>query len=259
AYVLVAATCAPLTVRQRFPFAVGLSTGTLTVLYGVSTLPDPPVRYAALVGLYTVAAWAARRTARLAAGIAVFGVVVAFVIDRSNSDVQDVSVIVLVLATAWLLGDGARNRRERALDLEARAAELERTRERDARAAVAAERQRIAREMHDVIAHHVSMMVVQAEAGPLVVAGQPQRAIEAFDAIGSAGKRALGEMRRLLGVLREDGAEARWLRSPGPTAFPSWWPACARPASTWCWTWKVGFGGFPPRWTCRPTGWSRRR
>nr|WP_269204688.1 sensor histidine kinase [Motilibacter deserti] len=138
-----------------------------------------------------------------AAGIATAALAVALAVD-ARADAQDVVVNVLLFASAWLLGDSTRGRRERAARLEERAAQLERTRAAEAAAAVVAERNRIARELHDVVAHHVSLMVVQAEAGPVVVERDPARAVAAFDSISATGKAALVEMRRLLGVLRSD-------------------------------------------------------
>nr|WP_269205427.1 histidine kinase [Motilibacter aurantiacus] len=93
---------------------------------------------------------------------------------------------------------------------------MERARAAEAAAAVTAERNRIARELHDVVAHHVSLMVVQAEAGPVVVDRDPARAAAAFDSISATGKAALTEMRRLLGVLRsDDGPAAPLAPQPG--------------------------------------------
>ena len=204
AYPLVAAQCAPLAVRRRFPFVAPLITGVLTMGYGVTELPDPPVEYAGLVALYTVAAYADRRLANIAALVAAVGTAVVFILDAPRSDYEDITVTVLLLTSAWLLGENTRSRRARIQEAEARAEQLERTRAVESRAAVAAERNRIAREMHDVVAHHVSMMVVQAEAGPVVVEHDPARAVASFDAISAAGKQALSEMRRLLGVLKQE-------------------------------------------------------
>ncbi|MFL6266593.1 MAG: sensor histidine kinase, partial [Actinomycetes bacterium] len=89
--------------------------------------------------------------------------------------------------------------------LEERAAQLERERVTAAERAAERERARIARDMHDVLAHSVSLMVVQAEAGP-VVRDDPDRTEAAFDAISAAGRDALAQLRRILGVLA-DGAE----------------------------------------------------
>lgn len=219
AYALVAAQCAPLVVRRRWPFVASLVVGLLTAAYGLTDLPDPAIPYAGVVAFYTVAAHASRLQARAAAGIAAVVIAVVFVIDWGAADLEDLAVIVLVFATAWLLGDGARTRRERAAELEERAATLERSRAAEAEAAVVAERNRIARDMHDVVAHHVSTMVVLAEAGPVAVGRDSVAATAAFDQIGTAGKQALAEMRRLLGVLRAD-AEAPLTPQPGAEAIP---------------------------------------
>jgi len=212
-YALVVAQCLPLVARRRWPFAVALLCGGLTAVYGVSSLPDPPVPYAALVSLYSVAAHGTRTRAYAAGLIAAAGIVASLLLDPA-ADLGDATFLLPVFATAWLLGDAARRRRELAAQLRDRAEQLERTRAAEAATAVAAERNRIAREMHDVVAHHLSMMVVQAEAGPVAVAGNPDRAVSAFDAISAAGKQALTEMRRLLGVLT-DGEQAPLRPQPG--------------------------------------------
>ena len=204
-YAVVVAECLPLVWRRRFPFTVSLVCGTLTTIHGLSDIPDPPVFFAGLVAVYSVAAHGSRRLALLAAVIAAHAIGLSMVLDREAADLSDLTLSALTFATAWLLGDGARSRRLAATRAEERAASLERTRAAEARQAVVEERNRIAREMHDVLAHSVSMMVVQAEAGPVVVERDPARAIQAFDAISATGRSALTELRRLLGVLREDG------------------------------------------------------
>jgi signal transduction histidine kinase len=202
-YVLVVAQCLPLVVRRRWPLAVAFVCGGLTVVYGLSNLPDPPVPYAGLVALYSVASHGSRDHANAAGITAAFAVVGALLFDP-EADLEDATVMVLLFTTAWLLGDSTRRRRETATALAERAEQLERTRAAEAAAAVAAERNRIARELHDVVAHHLSMMVVQAEAGAVAAGRRPERTVPAFDAIGAAGKQALREMRRLLGVLKQD-------------------------------------------------------
>ncbi len=203
-HALVVAQCLPLVWRRRFPFAVALVVGLLTTAVGLSTLPEPAVSFAGLVAVYSAAAHAGRRLALVVAGTATVLIAVVLAVDRPAADLEDAAVIALTFTTAWLLGDGARSRRQAAAELAERADALERTREAEARRAVVEERNRIAREMHDVLAHSVSMMVVQAEAGPVVVERDPQRAVEAFDAISTTGRAALRELRRLLGVLRDD-------------------------------------------------------
>jgi signal transduction histidine kinase len=212
-YALLVAECVLLLPRRRFPLTAGLLVGALTALYGATTLPDPALPFAGLVGLYSAAAYARPRRAMVAAGIAVVGIVLSLGLD-SRSTAQDWSIIGLVFATAWLLGYAARSRRDVTLALEQRADSLERSRTAEAERAVAAERARIAREMHDVVAHAVSLMVIQAEAGPVVLESDPARAAAAFDTISSTGKQALAEMRRVLGVLRE-GQQRQLAPQPG--------------------------------------------
>ena len=107
-------------------------------------------------------------------------------------------------SVAWVAGMYLQGRRQDMDALRERAARLEREREERARLAVAEERARIARELHDVVAHHVSVMVVQAGAARRVAATDPSSARTAMAAVESAGRTALAEMRRMLEVLRED-------------------------------------------------------
>ncbi len=122
--------------------------------------------------------------------------------------------------TAWLLGDMMRWRRSYYRELEERAARLERERDAQAQVAAAAERARIARELHDVVAHNVSVMVVQADGASYALDTAPERTREALAAISATGRQALAEMRSLLGVLRSAsdpaaGDEADLAPQPG--------------------------------------------
>jgi len=114
---------------------------------------------------------------------------------------------VVYFGGAWVLGRALRRRRLATVELRDRAARLEQEREERARAAVAEERGRIARELHDVIAHSMSVIVVQAGAAEQVLEHDPARATEALRSIRRAGTDALEEMRRLLGILRHEDEE----------------------------------------------------
>ena len=116
---------------------------------------------------------------------------------------------------AWVLGDSMRYRRGYYASLEDRAARLERERDAQAQIAAAAERARIARELHDVIAHNVSVMVVQADGASYALDSSPERARQALGAIASTGRQALAEMRRMLGVLRSDDGTPGVVPLPG--------------------------------------------
>lgn len=109
---------------------------------------------------------------------------------------------VVPFALAWVLGDSVRTRRAYYAQLVERNQRLEKEREAQAKAAVTTERARIARELHDVVAHNVSVMVVQADGAAYVMDVAPEQAKEALQTISGTGRQALAEMRRLLGVLR---------------------------------------------------------
>jgi signal transduction histidine kinase len=116
----------------------------------------------------------------------------------------------------WLVGDTLRRRSVQMVELQQRADDFEREREEESRRAVAEERARIARELHDIIAHSVSVMVVQAAAGRRVLDSQPETARASLEAIETTGRQALAEIRRLLGVLRrDDGPDEALVPQPG--------------------------------------------
>jgi signal transduction histidine kinase len=122
---------------------------------------------------------------------------------------------VVVFATAWVLGDRQRQLRLRTTELERRAAALERERERDRQLARARERTRIAQELHDVVAHGVTAMVTQAGAAQRLIGPDPDRATTALHSAEEAGRVSLGELRRLLGLLRASRETAHHLPQPG--------------------------------------------
>jgi signal transduction histidine kinase len=224
AVALVLAQTLPLAWRRRHPLLVSLVTGLATAGYGLAPYPDlaMPIPIGGVVGLYSVAAWGGRRAALGSGAVAAVMVVVTMSLPRTDADLVDAAFVSLALAGAWLLGDRARVQRALAAQLQERAQRLERERADEARRAVASERARIARELHDVVAHHVSMMVVQAEAGPVAVEHDPARAAGAFEAIAATGRQALAEMRRLLGMLRGEEEDAPSLApQPGLAEVPS--------------------------------------
>ncbi|MDX2920338.1 MULTISPECIES: sensor histidine kinase [Streptomyces] len=168
--------------------------------------------FAMLVITYTVATVGERWASRLA----LIGSLSAAALSQlrweaepggSWAQVIFVTVIMTVpFVLAWVLGDSLRTRRAYFDQLEERAARLEREREAQSKVAVAAERARIARELHDVVAHNVSVMVVQADGAAYVMDAAPDQAKQALETISSTGRQALAEMRRLLGVLRTGDA-----------------------------------------------------
>jgi len=118
---------------------------------------------------------------------------------------SEVGVTVALVAAIWALGSALGSGRRRAQQLQQRTFELEREREANARRAVFDERVRIARELHDVVAHHVSMMGVQAGAARVVLARDPVKATAALSAIEASSRQAVTELHQLLGFLRQAG------------------------------------------------------
>lgn len=173
----------------------------------------------ALVGVYSLAAHTDRRTALRWGGAFSVALVagISLAIWRDTDQVGFALFIsnFIIFGTAWLIGDNLRNRRALAAHLRERAERAEADREIDLRQAVILERTRIAREMHDSIAHSISVMVVQAAAARRVLETDPRAAATAIEAVESTGRATLDEMRHLVGVLRNDAAGATE-RAPQP-------------------------------------------
>jgi signal transduction histidine kinase len=211
---LVALTTAPIAVRRYRPLAVLAITVSAAVLILVLT-SQAQFPVGVLVALYTVASRCERRVSIRAAEWVALPIAVAVGVNN-GSHFGRVIPELAVFAIAWVLGDNIRTRRAYLAELEARAARLEREREEKAERAVIEERARIARELHDVIAHNVSVMVVQASAGEELFDTDPRRARESLAAVASTGRAALAELRRLLGVIRaEEDAAASYTPQPG--------------------------------------------
>jgi len=218
---LVVCLIVPVVFRRRHPvgaFVTVIATGAVQVL--VTRRPNG-ADLAVLIVLYTLAACRPRAVAVPGLGVCLLGAAVALI--RWHPPHPQLSALGYEAAflcgsvlLAWVLGDSVRWRRGYYQALEERARRLERERDALAQVAAAAERARIAREMHDVVAHHVSVMVVQADGAAFALDGAPDRAREALGAISRTGRQALTEMRRLLGVLRTaDAAPAELEPMPG--------------------------------------------
>ncbi|POX47741.1 sensor histidine kinase [Streptomyces sp. Ru72] len=199
--------CLVVALRRRIPekmliVAAGMGLAQLV-------LDEQPViaDFAMLVIIYTVAALGARWASRVGLAVGLSAGILAAVRwpEHHSSVLGNIAIAVfqtVPFALAWVLGDSLRTRRAYFAQLEERAARLEKEREAQAKVAVAAERARIARELHDVVAHNVSVMVVQADGAAYVLDTAPDQAKKALETISTTGRQALAEMRRLLGVLR---------------------------------------------------------
>lgn len=197
--------------RVRAPVVpLALAAGA-TVL---SALVAGPLDEAAAYGVYLVvvlySVGAHTEGARaVVGGVAVVALIpLALVIDPDHGvTLGDITFFLTLFGGPWIAGRAIRHRRTRESRLTEHALTLDREREQGARTAVEAERARIARELHDVVAHAISVIVVQARGGRRSVRTDPDEADEAFGAIETTGRDALGEMRRLLGMLRESDEE----------------------------------------------------
>ena len=167
--------------------------------------------FSVVLALYAVGAHGDRRSAALGA-VATAASVLSTDIPKllAGDPVDEVVPAWLVLAGIWGLGRWIRSRRRETADLAARAVQAEQDRAAHAAEAVADERARIARELHDLVAHSMGVIVIQSQAGQRAVDAEPATARAALSAIESSGRQGLAEMRRLLGLLtsHDDGSVA---------------------------------------------------
>jgi len=217
--------CALVAIRRRWPdaaVAAGIAVGLLQIAVHL----HPGVPDCALLALaYTAAALGTRWTSRVALAAAVLGgplLELRFHVSRGSDAPQLGAGLLLAtpLVACWVLGRLTRTRRAYYAELEDRAARLERERDAKSQIAVAAERARIARELHDVVAHNVSVMIVQADGAAYVMDTAPEQARKALEHIAGTGRQALEEMRRLLGVLRSSDAAGEYVPQPGVEQLP---------------------------------------
>src|SRR4051812_29369953 len=171
---------------------------------------------AVIVVMYGVGAYAPLGWSRFGVAIGVIGMILINVIDDSSDDAGSyIGTILLAILLPWAAGRAVKEWAQRALELERVNAALKAEQEQRSLLAVADERSRIARELHDVVAHSISVMVVQAEGAKRMMERDPRRARAALEQIEGTGRSALVEMRRLLGVLRKEGEGA--VRTPQPS------------------------------------------
>jgi signal transduction histidine kinase len=202
--------------RRRWPLALLVALVAATV--GNFWLPDAGEGEAfgiiVLVGLYTAGAYTGGRATFLASGLAAALWILITAADPDGIYFGGLVFFGLVVGGPFVVGRLIRARRLREALLEDRAVVLEREREERARAAVAEERTRIARELHDVVAHAISVIILQGRGGRRLLQDDPDEARRAFDTIERTASQALAEMRRLLGMLRADDESLAFAPQP---------------------------------------------
>lgn len=198
AYWLLAAVYLPFVLRRRYPVAVLVSTAICIGTYFTLGYYHVPAVCGMFLALYTVASLRPRRVSVRCAAVSLLVLLWGTRLAEPGLGPLSVGFVTVTTTVCWVAGDGSRRLREltRQLRLE---------QEEKARRAVIAERIQIARELHDVIAHHVSVISVQTGLAGYVFSSDPPTARRALDTIGASAHEALDEMRRMLVVLREDG------------------------------------------------------
>jgi len=217
AFLLVMLQALPLIWRRRWPVAVFFAVGIPRSVYDQLGLNFAPVPLGPAIAYYTIMDRSSTRVRVVISAVLLFGIVRSQMLPGHNEP-YDFFVAALQLGVAGILGILSRTRRAYLQEVEARAEHAEAERARQVALAAAQERARIARELHDVVAHHVSLMAVQSEAAAALLPGRPDEASKSVEVIGRTAREALTELRRLLGVLRGPAdVDGRPTTAPSPS------------------------------------------
>lgn len=198
--------------------AVVVTSATLVAVLAAPTQGSFTGFVAMVIALYSVGAHEPRRSGLYVLVAAIVGIAVAGLATNAlvaGMNAGDWIPIGVWLSLAWVLGTEVRRNRIQNEQLRVLAQQLADERDARAREAVSLERSRLARELHDVVAHNVSLMAVQAEGAGRVLEGDQPQVRAALAAIATTGRDTIDELRRLLGILRADGAEAQLAPQPG--------------------------------------------
>jgi signal transduction histidine kinase len=207
AYILALALTLPLAIRRVSPIGVLAIMILGSLGYGARGYPSVSIDFfGPVIAYYTVASQEPRPTAISAGMILWLGVIASTVLSPTEAD-KGATVLTsgVVVLAVWLFGQAVRQRREYAERLEVQTIQLEAARQELAEQAVVQERLRIARDLHDVVAHHMSTIVVQSAVARDAVGKDEPATIEAIEHVQSVSRSALGEIRQLLGILRRSG------------------------------------------------------
>jgi signal transduction histidine kinase len=198
----------PLVWRRSHPTLVFATCSAVAVLQWLAGVDLQPGNIGLVFALYAVAVYGNVVSSRIALAVGGAGVLMATSGYNGNGPWREQLSMIVVFAAVvfgvWALGERRRTRALYVAQLEERAARLEHDRDQEARLAVSAERTRIAREIHDVVAHGLSIMIVQADGGLYAADASPAQAKKALATIGDTGRTSLAEMRKMLGLLKQD-------------------------------------------------------
>jgi signal transduction histidine kinase len=214
AVVLALGCSLPFFVRRRAPFGVHMTVVTCLVIISVLDFPANVQSQMLLISAYTVGAYCSGVKRTVAVTSIVVGVVIVAAVGIPDANSANLALTLAIYMAAYFFGSTIRNRRLYQTQLEARADLLARESEEEAKRAVADERLRIAQDLHDVVAHSMGVIAVQAGVGAHVIDTDPAEAKKSLEAISHTSRSTLAEIRRMLGVLREDEG-ASYAPAPG--------------------------------------------
>jgi signal transduction histidine kinase len=208
----------PLTFRRRYPLGVLIFMTLAVIAFRTSAIPESPfISYALLFAFFSAGAYGQNRfrnLVRYVSSALIIGLLVYEIFFQqrgadfpTQTILYQLSTILLnifLFAAAWWISEVFRTRDQREVELREKTRQLEKERDENARRAVVDERVRIARELHDVVAHHVSVMGIQAGAARRILKQQPDKANDVLSQIEASSRQAVAELQRLLGFLRAD-------------------------------------------------------
>jgi signal transduction histidine kinase len=219
--ITVLVACAPIAVRRRWPLAALLISAIGISVHFLVGWPEGSLPLAVLFLTYTVAVWSPLRKAIVGLSAVIATIVALGLTGAPSLDTGVVLTELVLFAAAWAIGVAVRNWRA-ATAAQVREADKRAEVERESAARLLAEeRLRIAQELHDVVAHSMSVIAVQAGVGAHVVDERPEQAKSALEAISTTSRGTLNEMRRLLGVLRDDDGVRSYVPAHGLADLPS--------------------------------------
>lgn len=219
---LLLAVSVPYYFRRKAPVAVFVVSSLAVMLLSGLEYQEGATPLITLFGAYTVGARCPARVVAYTYAYTLVGLTALYLSNTSHFDVANLVSYTGLFAASFLFGWSLQSRAARLTALEERAEALEREHEEEARRAVADERLRIAQELHDVVAHSMGVIAVQAGAGMHVIDTDPAEAKRSLEAISSTSRSTLTEIRRLLGVLREDeGTSTALAPAPGLDDLPA--------------------------------------